>query len=413
MSNKKFITEISFNISKKLQRELSSQEVLYIVEYVDNLDMIKYKNMLINKEISVNKLKNSIENIILQDILEAKNPLQNSNNSNFSLQNLNIYDNYANIYDTHELSKLRMEQINTQGRNLESLYNDESNTQIIKQNENQVDSSILLKNINIGSICGINNVNILKKVFNPKACKKKYILLDSWYKNSINNGVYQWIYSDNANRSIGVFNTTETIRNITSIKLMQTVFPTYAINPLTYRLGVRILEFSDSNFKSSSEYHLILKFRYDFSNYAGLTPLQIEDFHDGIINFNIPITELNTLSLSFSDPVNQIIMPPDVMSCTFTTYAPSLITIRTEVPHNLVNGDKVFFNNFTTNDPTADVTDISIVNSFAGNSISSVTTYTFNITILNPVVSPISNLSINGYNNRFRFIFPFEISYLD
>jgi hypothetical protein len=410
----KFIIKITESVLSLLNRELEPQEYVFILDSLDEIDLTKYKMLVLENKISINSLINKLSIMITKNIIEIKEKVKQANRAKRDIEQTKYRANGQSSerangqndpasYDTHELLKTILY---SQDKKIKTNEN-------IEENNNGNNNGQTNQTVNINSLCDVNNIKIIKKIFFPHKCKKKYIVLDSWYKNSLTNGIYQWLYVDNANQSNGVVNTVETIRNMISLKMMQAVFPAYAINSLTYRLGIKFLEFADSSFKSVNDYHLLLKIRYDTQSSAGLNYLQTEDFHDGIIKFNKPITEINTLSLSFSDPSNKITIPADVITCTFTQYVGRNMTITTSTNHNLSTGNYICFNNFTTNNPLADKTAINYMNNNNGVNITVISATSFIIDSGTAITSPILNLQIQGYINIYRFIFAFEVSYLD
>jgi hypothetical protein len=397
----KFIIKITESVSSLLKRELEPQEYVFILDSLDEIDLTKYKMLVLENKISINSLINKLSIMITKNIIEIKEKVkQMSKRANGQSSERANGQNDPASYDTHELLKT-------------ILYSQDKKIKTNNQEEGEETNNGNNQTVNINSLCDVNNIKIIKKIFFPHKCKKKYIVLDSWYKNSLTNGIYQWLYVDNANQSNGVVNTVETIRNMISLKMMQAVFPAYAINSLTYRLGIKFLEFADSSFKSVNDYHLLLKIRYNTQASSGLNYLQTEDFHDGIIKFNKPITEINTLSLSFSDPSNKITIPADVITCTFTTYILTTLTITTSTNHNLTSGNFICFNEFTTNDPLTDKDAINLINSNNGVSVNVISDTSFSIDSGTTITAPLTNLTIQGYINIYRFIFAFEVSYLD
>jgi hypothetical protein len=279
----------------------------------------------------------------------------------------------------------------------------------------------------------------LQNIINPSSrYKKNYLVLDSRYRiqnNSITH--FSWRYVETANNEIGFVNSIGTIQNIVSMRLSQATFGfADIINTVDYtseyrntnRVSVFINEFYSQSFISDADtnYHWILRIvnPVDTGTYTEFKSqiLQTEHFNDGVFNFVKPITKLDTLTITFADPVNYLRFFPDRMKIKFDWSAPTNATLNfiyvdPSIDLRYYRDTMIFITGFTTATPTNenDAALISFINSPFGFKIMAVADridpLTIPASILALTVNPIADLEIEAYFALSRFILPIEFTY--
>jgi hypothetical protein len=394
MNFKQLVTIVSLKISKLLNRPLTLQETSYIID-------------------SLQEEKESFINTTHTFPMMCRVAVKAATQLASTIKKYNPPKKEKGLYpldvDMHEYLK-------TTVLNQSSIP--EYNTAIVDQDPDVVSTQV--NPINLASLMGFTTRQDIQNVFNPKARYiKNYLILDSRYRNLDTNGtsVFQWIYSDTNNLSVNAVNTSGTIRNLVSMKLYQFVFPDVNLNNDSGRLAIYIQEFKDASFiaSGSQSYHWITRVAQGASlpqPSAFYVQCQVEDYQDGILYFNKPITQLNQFTISFSDPLNQISLPYDRSRATIISYG-ATTTIRTTIDNNLSIGGRVFITGFSTDNPTQDQAVIAAVNNPFGILVSNIVTPTdFVIPVDTSTVTPTTGLIIQVYFAQFRFILSFEVTYL-
>lgn len=198
---------------------------------------------------------------------------------------------------------------------------------------------------------------------------KTYVILDTRYR-FIDEGDYNstldhftFIYGSGRVNSPGTIMTTTPLSNIIAMKIYKTKIPVPSSKtPLSYKIGVSINEFTAQAYDcSGNKVHWLLGLSQN-SNINNVD-IVVENYNDGIFNFSTPINVVNSLSISFSDPIHRTIFYNDRGLCTYTGVFPQ--TITTVYPHNFSNiGNSTYirFIDFTTADPVKDKDFIEMIN---------------------------------------------------
>jgi hypothetical protein len=272
--------------------------------------------------------------------------------------------------------------------------------------------------LDITKIFGVTNINDLKMLIEPSLLHKKaYICLDSFNKNPNNSTTskFSWDYSITRNDNIGVVYTTKPIKNIVSIQLYQPLFPTpsssfQVVN--TQRVSILIEEFSNRAHLASGggRYHWLTKVNGALQIWspARHSILQIEEFNDGVVKFNPPISIYSTITLSFGDPNTKLEFYPDVMNATVTAYG-ATTTITTASAHNISSTDLIYVEGFASTSGFND----STINTDFGHTATVTSSTAFTIPVDTSSGTFISNAPITVKFFRYRLILPMEITYLD
>ena len=224
--------------------------------------------------------------------------------------------------------------------------------------------------------------------------------------------------NDILNGGRGVNTSGGTVRNIISMKLYQFVFPNLdTLNVDSGRLAIYFQELKDASFISSASnsYHWLLRVAQGdaLPQPSNLfVQCQVEDYQDGVVYFNKPITVIDKFTINFYDPLNIITIPYDRSSAIITSYGLST-SIQTSIVNNLTVGGRVIISGFTTDDPTADAAVIAAINNPLGVLVAAISSPTaFFINIDTTLITPKPGLVIQVYFAQFRFIMGFEVTYL-
>jgi len=429
-NDSRFLTSLSKNIGKHIGRKLTTQENIYVLDIIGNIDFTGTEKFSITDIIQTlsKGLYNKILKINNSKFFKEINYDKNTNNRNDSNnQNTNSRNDIIDTeYDMHtyHVNVLNANKTADDPDNIIDTVNkiDNINNNVISNNKDNTDdnkdSSIVA---NLTTIFNLVDLTGIRRTFNPKSrILKEYIIFDSRYRSlsASTNTKFQWKYSDSPYANNGVVNTIKTVRNLIAMKMCQASFPNIPNMDISSgKIAILFQEFLASSFIASSNinYNLLLRrtplagANYVYGTIYVL--LQTEDYQDGIIKFRQPITELNTFTMSFSDPLNPIIFPPDRSMVNFIYGNPT--TIITPLPNNLINNSTVFITDFTTTNVYNDASVIAAMNNPNGLIISTIDTTTFTVPVDTSSLSgAILDLSVECYFAQYRFIFPFELAYL-
>lgn len=267
--------------------------------------------------------------------------------------------------------------------------------------------------INLERLFGISDRRTIQNLFNPQYVSKNYIILDTRYKSSNSNSQeFSWNFLSNTSVTApGAVNSLGGVSNITAVRFSPIRIPYIdsIINSNYNRVTLLIKEFSGQAYiaQEGRKFHCMFDIVPD-GNYINLIPFP--DPNNAIFNFETPITQIDTVTLSFGYPLQLVDFQSDNSLVSVTYGATTVFTSPT--PHNLQTGDLVYLSNFTTNNTIADVTAISVINRADG----------FNVIVLDPVTfeidyntsslaSPIAGLMINAYYASKRLFVNLELSY--
>jgi hypothetical protein len=215
-----------------------------------------------------------------------------SNGGNFDIHtwlNNNIGDEFKDVASIDEGSNVFNDKTNDK-------TDDTPNTQII----------------NYDVVLGIDNLKEFKLLLNPKSLwVYRYLCVFSDWRNKteeLPTGItrFTWNYAPTQNIQMGFCNSIGEIKNAIAMRLYQPRIPyVNTMNTNAKRVSLLIEEFSAQSFSAENgrRFHFILR----PNTFTGPNvELSVEDLNDGIYTFKRPITEFNTLSISFGNPLNII-----------------------------------------------------------------------------------------------------------
>lgn len=393
-NNPKFLMLLSQEVSKKISRELTSQEHVFIITTLSSMNMKHFTKYTLTNIIAV--LSGVLAEKIKDMSIQSKRDFEEKQKEQ------------VGEVDIREV--LKQEVVNT------------SSSAIASRGVTKVRE--IMNSLELKSILGLRTVEEIQALFNPSALfVKNYIVMDSQNRNlALNsNKRFQWQYVNNANVAQGTVNTVGTVKNLIAMQLYQPIIPrSPELNDDTGRVSILIEEFAAQSFIASAErrYHFLTRYVLSGTPTANRLQfeLQIEDYGEGLFKFRTPITTFDTITVSFGDPINLLTFYPDRDRVTFTAYSAAPFgptEITTSIPHNLLVGERVLFTEFTTNDPVADQAIIDIFNRPYGvfvNTVISPTVFTIGIDTF--TINGIPNLEIPILYPAKRFIFALELTYL-
>lgn len=366
-----FITDIAKQVSRRLNRYISKNEQLFIINFIRNLDPI----LLANKPLNQNK--RMIVDELYKQISTGNQP------------------NKSNSIDIHEMLKQEIKKTKID--------------RTIKQHkmdtiEHLTNSDIALSSDGISYNQLIENMHI----------KRNYITLDTRYrvKSIGNNSTFKWDYIDNLSRAQGTFNTYGEIRNIISMRVSPIRIPYVTMADTDYkRITLNIDELSPQGYvgHENRRFHWTFRTTND-SNWIDLQPF---NYNDGYYRFDKPITKIDSITISFGSPMHRIIFDADQMEYTIT-YGALVTTITTASAHNLTTGDIVYFDDFTTSTPTVDAETIAVINRESGHfiTLTGANSFTIPIDTLGLAAVPVGQV-VNVYFGSKRIFIEIEVAYLD
>ncbi len=246
---------------------------------------------------------------------------------------------------------------------------------------------------------GEQSLKQLARLLNPWATRKHvYLCLDSKYANfTENNTKLTWDFTNSADQYANSANALGKVRDITMMKILSAVitqFPTNVFN----RATICVEEWKTQSFKLPNGrcFHFMgllnnLNAQVPLTSRSALTFFRIPDpitwnkyellagyrFNEGKYYFNNPITTINTLTLTFGDPINLLNIQKYLnLDCKITNLgvgvdyaALTYLNIQFTGPHyfNIEVVDptiySIYIQDFTTTDPVADKAVIDDINS--------------------------------------------------
>lgn len=344
-NNSAFIGNLLSTIRNTLGRQLSRNEKMFIINFLQRVDprIFKYEPGLILKKLS-------------QDIVDK------------------IQKNECGeeVTDVHELLKNEIG-VSTEDIRVES---DTDFSQTITNN--------FASSVDIASILGSKTFTDLKNIFAPAAAvKNAYILLDTRYRVLDNDGrtLIKWNFANNTSTVQGSTNFVGEIQNIVSVRVYPFQIPYTAQADNSYkRVTMYIQEFSAQAVvaQENRNYH----FMFETSVRDRYIDLLLPRDTDGIYRFRNPITRLDSVNISFGSPLQQITFDSDRRTMLVTNYGTTMNFQSTD-PHNLETGDLVYISFFSTANPLAliDSNVISQVNNVNGQIITYVDSTNFTINV--------------------------------
>lgn len=279
---------------------------------------------------------------------------------------------------------------------------------------------IKLPNIAIGSILGTTDPLQIRLLLNPSSLvKKAYAILDRRYHMRISqdNSSFSWnLTTEKAshdNKTSVVL--ASKLKNIVGLQVTPFRFPaTQQLLTFPHRISLLIEELKAQAYMSPNNkrrFHFL--FKPDATSTDPTDPYEISDVGNYSTQISLHNTHqtLNQITISFGNPLRTLILDPDQLHATVSSSGIQTLFTFTE-SHLLKDGDTVFIEDFTTDDPDTDYAEIALINDEDGWPITNSTLYTFAI---NLDISGLSGTILNNpmliYFESKRFMIPLTFMY--
>ncbi len=403
-----FYNEIIAAVGKKIKRDLRQTEQVETVSFIRKLDPDVLKPRSVKKTIPIiiNTLANEFSKY---DAMKAANDdVQNHLRKTIGISSESgishgIYDNPAYIISR------------------------------TKEQNNPKEAMIPNPVSEIKKLFGISTAHNAARVLNPKSQHKKaYMLLDSRYCNSyeyvntVESGVnirriskFIWDISLTQETIKGA-NVGKPVRDVIALRIYPSRIPYVKSADNKYaRISMLVGNYDSQAFIAHEyrKFHFMLKSQIDTS----FINLETNKYNDGYVYFDKPLPLNETFDISFASPIEQILFDNDNDTVTFDYFGIAPLTqVTTTAPHNLLNGDRVYFSDFQVGEVPAILSDQKLkndtirdtINRTAGFLITYIDDYNFSIDYdTSNIQNPIDRLTDVYYGSK-RIFLPLEITYI-
>jgi len=267
----------------------------------------------------------------------------------------------------------------------------------------------------INSVFGIGDIAAFTKTLNPQArLRQNYIVLDSRYRIPTVGPIaeFTWDFMSTLTSSPGTVNIYGVIRDIIAMRVEPVRLP-YVLGADTNQrlITMNIKELAPQGYVAheNRRYHFTFRSTIDV-NWIDCTPF---NYNDGYYRFNKSITKLDHLTVSFGSPLAPIVFDTDRDNYTMV-YGALTTTVITTSPHNLVTGDVVYFDDFTTLAPVVDGPTIQLINASDGHFVTFVGPTVFTINVNTIAAAPVPPaLRPTVYYGSKRLFINIELTYIE
>ena len=447
----KLFNIIEKNVSTELKRKLITNEKNQIKKFIKKIDIKLLDSNLINNTIKI-MAKTLIDEFKSYDCTNLNNIYDDSQQiirntigiSSESSTSHGIYDSSTYLSKLHEENKKRLNDENN--INIHSFNNIEAYKESLKNRQNSSnDSSNSSSNSSSNDSSNgftldnfLSNPKKLTRILNPQSLyKKAYFILDSRYRssagtNNLSNSItkYKWDFNLNSqpsdnNSSVNVIGN---MRDIVSLRIYPFRIPYNSLLDNKYkRLSILIEELESQAFVAHEQrkFHFMLETDIDSS----FINLNTNKYNDGYFYFEKPITSIETISITFANPLEKIDFNLDRCNYKVDHFSLNPLTKITTYnsnnadifKHDLESGDRVYLTGFKTKELNSILSEqISIdknitekINSINGYNISVLDDYSFSIDLdTSNTQNPLNSIFNNVYFGSKRIFIPFEVEYI-
>lgn len=377
-------------------------------------DVENLKKIITLAETEFNKKFNKLE---ITDIINFINQLNFSKIYNKDIEKVNtlIIDNYKNLVNkpkNFDLQEYFKQEINGKsGINIKKYESFQNKEGYENSNDSELIRSLMQMMPNLNT--EIDQINFTKILNYESLLRDSNILLDSRYQNLSNGDLtkIQFTIMNNSKIKIpgtGIITSIAPMRDILEIEIFPFSIP-YSANADNYyqKITMSILELASVSVDSyeNCQFHFMFTATKN-KNLIDLTPI------NSVFRFFKPITKLADFTLRFGTPLTPIIFDKDRLYASIDyTSNPCVLTFNED--HNLISGDLVYINDFTTLNPAQDLNIINTFNDTNGYLCTRISNIEISINIdATQVLNPDNNLSINVYFGSKRILLPLRIRYL-
>jgi hypothetical protein len=325
-NNPKFIATIVTQVEGAIERELTSAEISSVITFVRNLD--------------TDYLLKRPYHRVLTGITES------------IVKRFASYDCKSEIIDTHEILKKEIG-ISGETNLVRSIT---SQGAAPTQNERVNESSGMSSTVEISKIFGFSQSTQLQKIINPNALlRTNYIILDTRYRVLDSDGTkfFSWNHINNVSRNQGSINTVGNIRDIVALRVYPFRAPYTSTLDTSYnKVSMLIREFQAQSFVGQEQRRF--HFMFDPVVSGNSIFMQPGDDNDGYYRFGQPITQIDTITVDFGSPLEEVIFEQDRSQGYASIYGLGIETeFTTFIPHNLLTGNTIYITGFSSLDNLA------------------------------------------------------------
>lgn len=363
------------------------------------------------------EFKKKFNKLEITDLINFINQLNFTKiyNKDIDIVNSDIVSTYKKIvmkpknFDLQEYFKQQInEKSNINLKKYESFQNKES---LENPNDSELVRTLIqmMPNLNTEN----DKINFTKILNYESLLRDSNILLDSRYQNLSNNDLtkIQFTIMNNSKIKVpgsGIITSIAPMRDILEIEIFPFSIP-YSANADNYykKITMSILELSSVSVDSyeNCQFHFMFIATKN-KNLIDLTPI------NPIFRFFKPITKLADFTLRFGTPLTPIVFDKDRLYATINYGSnPCILTFNEN--HNLISGDLIYINDFTTLNPAQDLNIINVFNDSNGYLCTRISNDEISINIdATKVLFPDPNLSINIYFGSKRILLPLRLRYM-
>ena len=363
------------------------------------------------------EFKKKFNKLEITDLINFINQLNFTKiyNKDIDIVNSDIVSTYKKIvmkpknFDLQEYFKHQInEKSNINLKKYESFQNKES---LENPNDSELVRTLIqmMPNLNTEN----DKINFTKILNYESLLRDSNILLDSRYQNLSNNDLtkIQFTIMNNSKIKVpgsGIITSIAPMRDILEIEIFPFSIP-YSANADNYykKITMSILELSSVSVDSyeNCQFHFMFIATKN-KNLIDLTPI------NPIFRFFKPITKLADFTLRFGTPLTPIVFDKDRLYATIN-YGSSPCVLTFNENHNLISGDLIYINDFTTLNPAQDLNIINVFNDNNGYLCTRISNDEISINVdATKVLFPDPNLSINIYFGSKRILLPLRLRYM-
>lgn len=363
------------------------------------------------------EFKKKFNKLEITDLINFINQLNFTKiyNKDIDIVNSDIVSTYKKIvmkpknFDLQEYFKQQInEKSNINLKKYESFQNKES---LENPNDSELVRTLIqmMPNLNTEN----DKINFTKILNYESLLRDSNILLDSRYQNLSNNDLtkIQFTIMNNSKIKVpgsGIITSIAPMRDILEIEIFPFSIP-YSANADNYykKITMSILELSSVSVDSyeNCQFHFMFIATKN-KNLIDLTPI------NPIFRFFKPITKLADFTLRFGTPLTPIVFDKDRLYATIN-YGSNPCVLTFNENHNLISGDLIYINDFTTLNPAQDLNIINVFNDSNGYLCTRISNDEISINVdATKILFPDPNLSINIYFGSKRILLPLRLRYM-
>jgi hypothetical protein len=407
------VHETSTKLIQLLKRDATTEEVNYMVQIMKRANVEFYK-----KYKSISDCQNAVAQYISTQLSRNEKTHIDCNSENSYTEDDAVSDD---IDHEHIQSILKKEIYNTSDIDTSRSHNATS-----LNHRRSGGGKREISVVECNSILGFDTSFDIVNALNPSSLSRIFppLTLDSSNRILAENGgnsrtTMQWSFYNNTRFSQGSVNGLGVIRDIIGIECGTIYLPNFDNVAFgEYRqISMFIQEFSEQSsiINEKIRYHFLFNAE-KVSNDVGSERLKLSPVFSDIAEtrFERPITTLNTLTISFGNPGEKIVLGYDRDLEPTLSVAGETTEFTTSIPHGMEVGDLVYIENFTTNTPNAHSTVISEINKSTGHIVVSTSNTAFYISVNSSIIATDSVATSTGsvlFGSK-RFFIPLKFKYI-